>query len=290
MDTQVIQWNEPNRANTPPLHIASRGDRYSTVTGVWWLDEFRFVANHRSGLRLALFDMREGLAPVTTVAVPHLSDDVAARPLGGDSWELAVSGCWDASHSVYRLDCEGGSRFSLIASHPAPNRSFCHGVAYDQTGRLCLTYHTGEDPRILIGDQLTRLPPPWGARDICHDQDQDKYHAVAVSNNPQRTAYQSTSMSVWSLLPSSGTWDQTLNIDNVHSDACQMFRGRLWVPDQAGDRVLGLDLSQDKPPIVIQGDCFDFPHGLAISRRGMLAVTNYGSSSIVLLDVSSASN
>lgn len=80
MKITVIPWKEPNRANTPPLHIASRGERFSTLTVLWWIDKFRFVVNHRNRLRLALFDIRvEG--PIAVTPIPHLTDAIAAIQL-----------------------------------------------------------------------------------------------------------------------------------------------------------------------------------------------------------------
>jgi hypothetical protein len=72
----------------------------------------------------------------------------------------------------------------------------------------------------------------------------------------------------------------------MHSDSCQVYQGKLWLPDQKGDRILGLCLKNEKPTLVVKGNCFDFPHGLGISSQGILAVTNYGNSSVALFDVS----
>jgi hypothetical protein len=72
----------------------------------------------------------------------------------------------------------------------------------------------------------------------------------------------------------------------MHSDACQIFQNRIWLPDQNSDRVVGYCLDNTKPAVSIKADCFDFPHGLGISPNGILAVTNYGGSSIALMNIS----
>lgn len=283
--SQII-WTEPNRAKTPPLNIESRGERFSTLTGVWWIDEFKFVVNHRNGLRIALFDIRAGAKPLAITSIPHLSDDIAARRLDENTWEVAVSGCWDKAYSTYLLAIHGPEvTFALKETRQHPDRSFCHGVYYDGEGRLCLAFHTGKNPRIEMANRTWTLPQPWGPRDLCHDSNDGIYYAVAVSKNPQLVAYEQTSTSVWSLKANADQWDLVTVIDDMHSDACQIYQGRLWLPDQKGDRVLGVCLKKEKPPLVIKGKCFDFPHGLAISEKGMLAVTNYGNSSITLVDI-----
>lgn len=286
MKVTQITWNEPNRANTPPLHIASRGERFSTLTGVWWIDAFRFVVNHRSGLMLAVFDIRTPHQPMAISAIPHLTDDIAAKKIDDNLWEIAVSGCWDAAYSIYQLRLGNKSEFKLMSTQAHKDRTFCHGVAYDNTGNLCLTFHTGTNPRIQIADKTWVIPKPWGVRDICYDEMTQSYYAIAVSENPQRSSYLKTSTSIWKYLAESDAWQMINIIDDMHSDACQIYQGRIWLPDQKGDRVLGICLNKEKPQLNIKGSCFDFPHGLGISERGMLAVTNYGSSSITLIDIS----
>lgn len=281
-----IRWKEPNRAKSLPLHIALRGERYSTLTGVWWIDEYRFLVNHRDGLRLALFDIRRGAQPLAVAPIPHLSDDIAAKKLDKDLWQIAVSGCWDAACSIYELSIGDEVNIQLISTQAQKDKTFCHGVAYDDMGNLCLAYHTGKNPRIEIGDKTWVIPQPWGVRDVCYDIDNHLYYAVAVSANPQRSAYAKTATSIWRYHSESDDWQMVKMIGDMHSDACQIYHGRLWLPDQKADRVLGVSLSKEKQPVVINGACFDFPHGLSVSPQGILAVTNYGSSDVVMMDIS----
>ncbi len=274
--TQTIKWEEPNRRNTPPLHIASRGDRFSTLTGVWWIDEFRYVVNHRSGLRIALFDLRAGDKPIAMAPIPHLTDDIAVKPLSDNQWEIAVSGCWDCTYSIFKLTLGETPQLQIDSTKYHLDRSFCHGVAYDSIGQLWLAIHTGENPRIEVSESSWKLPEPWGARDICIDESSNQAYAVAVSNNPQLSSYKHAATSIWKLDSRSQTWNQIGMIKSMHADACQIYKDRIWIPDQLNDRVLGVDIHQND---------FDFPHGLGISPKGMLAVTNYGASSITLVDL-----
>src|SRR5271155_2951028 len=262
MQVRIIHWEEPNRRNTPPMHIAARGDRFSTLTGVSWIDTFRFVVNHRSGLRVALFDTRVGNAPVAVESIPHLTDDIAAKQIDEKTWEVAVSGCWDCAYSIYRLTIKDHPKCELIFTNARIDKTFCHRVAYDSEGRLCLAFSTGENPCIEIGSQTWSLPRPWGARDVCSDEKTGQLFAVAVSKTPALSSYDQTATTLWLYESEKNAWKTIANIEDMHSDACQIDKGRIWLSDQLGDRVLGIDLNGKKPPIVIKGELFDFPHGL----------------------------
>lgn len=284
VSTRVISWLEPNRANTAPLHIARRGERYSTVTGAAWLNEHLLVANHRNGMKLALFDVRQGERPVVAVDLPCLSDDVALKCVGEHAYEVAVSGCWDCVGVVFSLHVSGAPTFHRLGVIAHQEHSFSHGVAYDPAGMPWFTLHTGAAPRIANHSKAWRLPEPWGARDVCFDEVSGRPHVVAVTNNPRQTAYENTATSVWRL-NDDGVWHMVWMQEQMHADACCFYKGVLWVPDQLNDRVLGVDLAGVHPTKVLTAPSLNFPHGLSISSAGTLAVTNYGGSSITLFDL-----
>ena len=280
-----ILWEEPNRAGTPPLHIGDSGERYSTLTGVWWIDDDRFVVNHRSGLRLALFDLTSRQERIAISDIPHLTDDIAVKPLENGRFEIAVSGCWACVYSLFHMEfsSHGLPSFEFVETLDHRSEDFCHGVAYDQDGQLCTTLHTGRDPRIHIGKLEYRLPRPWGVRDICFDSNRSRYLAVAVNEDPRRgVAYSGVMTSVWELEPGKPEWSILTAIDHVHSDALDTHDGEIWLPDQLGDRVIALDGRNGRMTRIVTGEGLDFPHGLSISSAGRIAVSNYGSSSITV--------
>jgi len=159
-----IIWKEPNRKNLSPLHIANRGARNSTVTGVAWIDEYRLVANHRDGMRVALFDVRKGESPLAVADLPNLNDDVAVWSLGDGSWEVVISDCWHGLYTKLRLTLEPEPVFERLTTQWNNRKTFSHGVNYDSQGQLWLALMTGMDPRIEIdgGGGVWRLPRPWG--------------------------------------------------------------------------------------------------------------------------------
>ncbi len=279
-----IVWEEPNRAHTPELQIGRSGGRYSTLTGVWWLDEDKFIVNHRSGLRMAVFDLSVPCEPIWKAEIAHLTDDIAAKVLSPNIWEIAVSGCWDCIYSRYRLELFSTFSVAELEVLHHKNKDFCHGVAYDAMGNLCSTIHTGKEPRIQIGNKINKLPAPWGARDICHDPARKRYIAVAVSANPQRKAYGGVKTSIWICPEASINWECLGVYDNVHADAVDIWNGCIWIPDQVGNRLLAVNSKSGELELVCSGNALDFPHGLGISENGKIAVTNYGTSSVVIVD------
>lgn len=287
MKFKRLFWREPNRSQGAHLHIASRGQRLSTLTGVAWIDDYRFVANHQVGLRIAIFDLRADHNPVLVAEVPHNSDSVAARKLTPNSWEIVVSGCWDAVISTYHLIEGKDTEFLLVNTQRTHEKSFSHGVSFGRDDVCCLAFHTGQRPRIQIGPKSWQLPAPWGPRHVCHDMLSDRYFAVAVSHSASVTAYKTARTSLWHLDVIEDKWKILQIFNQLHSDSCHVYNGLLWFPDQLGDRVLAFDLNHQKCHSVLKSECFDFPHGLAISPSGLMLVSNYGNSSIALMDISS---
>ncbi len=282
-----VSWEEPNRAAVSPLHIGARGQRESTITGVAWLDDHRFVANHRNGKRVALFDLRAQKNPVAKAALPNLTDSVHIRHVAGETWELATSDCWEGAYTRLQLTLSATPEFELLETVWKNNRSFCHGATFGPDGRLWLAMNTGLRPRIEIaGGRSWTLPEPWGCRQVCFDGDSGRAYAVACSNNPKREAYDEVAASVWMLDADKDEWTPQLLMKKTHTDAGAIYKGRIWINDQHGDQVLGLDLARREKPIVLKGE-FSFPHGIAVSPAGVLAVTNYGTSTITLIDLSS---
>ena len=286
---KIYKWEEPNREDAPPLHIANRGARYPTLTGVTWLSEHEYAVAHRCGLRLAVFDLRMGHRPVAMVVTPHRSDDIAAKRVGDRHWEIAVSGCFEAVYTTFDLVLEDEkTKFRPNKTIWAKESSFSHGVKYDPFGNLCIAVHTGVDPRIEIADKVWRIPRPWGVRNVCFNPADQTYYAVAVSHNPQLTEYEDTATSIWHYNKTTDEWQFKWKLKSTHSDDCEIYQDRIWLTDQKNDRVIGLSLKDESPPVILSGPSFDFPHGLAISSSGQLAVTNYGTSSVMIFDLTEA--
>ena len=282
-----IIWEQPNRANTPELQIGRSGGRYSTLTGVWWLDSRRYIVAHRSGLKIAVFSTDDMNCPQWTADIDHLSDDIAAKRLNSKKWEISISGCWSCIYSRYELSFETSFEIEKLEVVKSKTSDFCHGVAYDTNGQLCHSIHTGVDPRVTIADKVYRLRAPWGVRDLCHDPYRKRYVAIAVSSNPRRRVYNGVKSSIWTCDEVGSKWSCLAVYDGVHSDAIDIWGEHIWIPDQLGDRLLALKAETGEIDYIVSGDCIDFPHGIGISSQGTIAVTNYGSSSVLLVNADS---
>jgi len=280
-------WEEPNVAETPTLHIGESGERYSTLTGVSWLDNETFIVNHRSGLKMAIFDLKDPSMPVWTGALDYPTDDIAAKRIDATTWEVCVSGCWSAVYGRYQIRRSATDMHAyearLLETLAHAQRDFCHGVDYDDEN-LCYSIHTGKRPRVTIGVKTYKLPFPWGVRDMCFDRKRNRHILVAVSANPKKTAYGNVVTSLWTLSKGATKWECLSCFNNFHSDALDVCGDHIWLPDQLNDHLVAVDAETGKAVKRYSGDSLSFPHGLGISPDGMIAVTNYGTSSVTIVD------
>jgi hypothetical protein len=279
----AIYWIEPNRGKAKNLYISNRGKRISTVTGVYWLDEQRFIANHRSGLRVALFDLEHSTLPICTAEVPHLTDDISAFEVAPNTWHVLLSGCWDCAYCLFELKIEPTPTFHLIEIKEKTDHSFSHGCTYGENSEIWLAYSIGADPRIENGDNIWRLPKPWGARKICIDTKSQNTYLIANNNTPRRIFYTHSNLSIWHLDNKDCEWKLLREIAHAHGDSLDIYSGFIWTGNQANDTLLGISLD-GKDDIEVKCN-LSFPHGLAISSAGRIAITNYGNSAIRLLEL-----
>jgi hypothetical protein len=279
----TVLWQEPNRGEAKKLHVSNSGERTSTVTGAFWLDDHRFVANHRAGQRVALFDLREGHEPLCIASVDFLTDDISAIRISQDVWHVVVSGCWDQAYATFELVLKPVPEFRHLSTVGSQDRTFSHGCTYDREGEIWLAYSVGKDPRIQNGHQIWRLPKPWGARKVCFDSATGDTYAVANTNTPKTKSYEDSALGIWRLDKTLGVWNLLRSFSGAHGDALGVYGGHVWAADQVSDTLLGIPLDGGQDIRVKCG--LSFPHGLGISPRGRIAITNYGDSTITVLDL-----
>jgi hypothetical protein len=247
---------------------------------------------------MAMFDLDTGDQPLHMAETPHPTDDVAATKVDQDRWLVAVSGCWASAYSLYELGPRGfelletvrESKLAPLMQGPLHRfRTFSHGVSYGPDGDLVIAYHSGAKPRIVSVSQgkTWRLPSPWGPRDTCFDDDGTLY-AVADTADASLNAYRQTSAAVWKLV--GAEFKLLAESPGAHFDAAATYNGRLYANNQHDDNVSVVDLESGQQLDPIEDAAFSFPHGVDVSSDGMLAVTNYGTSTVVLRDLNAAQN
>lgn len=280
-------WDQPNRANSLKLHIGKSGTRDSTLTGAGWLNDDTIIIAHRSGLRVGIFRLGASEEPLWTSDVDFQTDILAATRRDETTWEFAVSGCWECLYERFELknDPDDPNSFSVrsLERMNHTKRDFCHGVGYDKDRTLGYSVSIGKDPRFTLEDRVFRLPYPWGVRDLVFDEGRQEYFAVAVSKAPKMKSYGNVKSSLWRMAAGRDQWDCIGVYDNVQGDGLAARDGTVWFSDQIGNRLMAANAKSGDLELICTGSAFDFPHGIAMSPKGLLIVTNYGNSSWVVL-------
>lgn len=281
-------WNEPNRASSLNVHIGQSGSRESTLTGAGWLDDETVFIAHRCGLRLGIFRMGTDDGPLWSAEIDFQTDIAAVTKLDENTWEAAVSGCWECLYERYELKriLQGSDEYSLrvLERKNHEKRDFCHGVGYDKHQNLGYSLSIGKDPRFIVEKRVFRLPYPWGVRDLYYDEARRAYFVIAVSKAPKLKSYGNVKASLWRMAENQDSWACLGVYDNVQGDGLAVWGGLVWFSDQIGNRLLAANAATGDLELICTGNAFDFPHGVAISSKGLLAVTNYGNSSWIVLD------
>ena len=275
----ITFWKLPNRRNDAPLHISSQGTRYSTVTGIAWLDDHSFVAAHRNGLSIGYFNLRSKNPLICQIEIHHMPDKIAAKKITNDLFEIAVSGSWECAASLYHLKIDNTPSITHVDTIISSDLSFSHGVHYGPDGNLGICFQTGDNPRISLDGNTIFLPPPFGPRDMCYCNIRKKYFIVGVSENAKHHSYQTMQTGVW-------RYDKNREIepikffDNVHSDSCTIYQDDLYLNDQGQHRIISINLISGQQKF-ITSDYIQFPHDIRISESGRVASANYGNNSIL---------
>lgn len=277
---KTIYWELPNRRDDHPLHISTHGTRYSTVTGVSWLDENSFVGAHRNGLSIGYFNLLSEKPLICEIDIHHMPDKISAKKISSGLFELAVSGSWECEASIYLLNTTEACKIHKIDTLVNQSLTFSHGVYYSPHGELLICFSSGEDPRISIGKQVIYLPKPFGPRDIYWCAAIKKYFIVGVSENPKTDSYQDVRTGIWTY-HHSGKIELFKLLEGIHSDSICVYGDYLYLTDQGHHRIILINSRTDEH-YNITSNHIQFPHDIKISDRGKIAVANYGNSSITI--------
>jgi hypothetical protein len=283
---KITFWNLPNHRNDAPLHISSQGTRYSTVTGVAWLDDNSFVAAHRNGLSIGYFNLQSKNPLICQIEIHHMPDKIAAKKITNDLFEIAVSGSWECAASLYHLRISETPSISHIDTIISPDLIFSHGVHYGPDGNLDICFSAGIDPRITLNGESIFLPPPFGPRDLSYCSIRQRYFVVGVSENPKHQSYQGMQTGIWTFTKKREP-ELIKFFENVHSDSCTLYQYDLYLTDQGSHRIISINLLNGQQKF-ITSEYIQFPHDISISQGGHVAIANYGNDSILTFSLNRA--
>lgn len=293
----TIRIDAPNRSVHGPLFVAGR-ERLATVTGVRFLGHDRLLATHLVGKRLYL--IRYDLAARThtverEVPTTFGGDEVITELVDFDGRELVATTTFaPPAVTLYRLE---GTQLTHFRDLPIADSDAdgCHGVKF-VPGRdvVCVTC-TNKGRQIYFlstttGEILYKFGDGvWRPKDVSFVDDR-RMVVISSSGNPGPRAsreYRSKiSLVAFDLERRRHVYLAEMQLGRCHVDSCVHQDGRIYVSsaDQRGDCVRVCRVSADA--IVLDGRLssgYQFPHGVdVLPGASLLAVTNYGTSDIVI--------
>lgn len=279
---QRLTWN-PDYPRRSPLYVGQRG-RESTLTGVAWLNESVLLLAHRDAKSIAVVELDTGKI-VASHQGEYMPDLLDVRRISKGRWKAMASNCWEARYSEYTIhNVNTDWRVTLDAVVAHDDRSFCHGANYDKkTGDRILSFHTGERPRVEMGSATFPFPKPWGPRSVIQDSTTGRIFAITVSMLPSTAKYERVDTAIFEYLDIERRWSPLFKVDSMHADSGVACGNFILLNNQYSDRLELFDLSLKRPSRASISMGLSFPHAVALSDRGRVAVTNYGTSEVVII-------
>lgn len=295
MENYTIYIDEPNRADKARYFVGDR-DRLATMTSVCFIDECRIVATHLVGetmhsIEYNLEQKRYRLIDAIETSYNNRATITDLIDYDGEN-KILTSNFDDRSGSLYSLE---GSKLRYIKDLPLPNTAGnCHGARFYNSDIACLTTNHNDIYFIDIKtcSIISKLEMPFHIKDVCFI-DSTKMIACFTLKSPtaQKMPTYASGLLYFSFDVANSSYSV---IDRWFLRPCAFDAlcfdrnsGKLYITDQWGDRVIVIELRDDRIAIIGEYGGFSFPHGVDV-REGKLAVTNYGSSSIVFIDTLSS--
>ncbi len=286
-----IHIEEPNRAGKPYNFLGDK-HRLATMTSVRLIDDETFVACHLAGERMMAYriDRARGSAErVSDIETTFRGQPTITDLLDHDGAGLLVASNFDGrSCSLYRFDDHG---LRHVRDLGLPGKSGrCHAARFHGRDRVCLGTRKHDLYFLSVDDGsiLSRLRLPWHPKDFCFLEDGLMMVAFAVrSPNAEPKPTFSSGLMLLRLAPGLDDYEviDTLFVRPAAFDAVVRDgdSGVFYVTDQHRDRVLLARTDGRSVEWLGEVTGFDFPHGIDV-QGDLLAVTNYGDSTVALLD------
>jgi hypothetical protein len=284
----------PNRSGDPEYFVAKR-KRLATVTSVRFLDDHHLIAAHLVGQRLFLvwfdFDTRcyaiEDELETTFEGKPTITDllDIDGRG------RIATSNLHAFAVSLYQIR-DGRMAHERDLPIRDGQEGNCHGIQFVPPGDVvCATCTTNGRYIYFLspetGETLYRFnDDDWMAKDVVFI-DSKRMIVISSDGGPtraRRSKYQSkASLIEIDIAARRHETISELTMPSCHVDGCVYADGLLYFTDGIRDVVRVCRMTGDVLSLEGSLPGYNFPHGIdVLPSAGLMAVTNYGSSDIVI--------
>jgi hypothetical protein len=291
----IIKMEDINNSDMPVQFIGQRS-RLSSCTSVKLVDKERLVACNLAGQRMYLirYDLESGRHEIEDCIPTRFGDkDVRTDLLDGDNrGRFATSNCEHGSVSIYRLK-KNRLEFEKDLPIPEKNPGFCHGVGFvPPDGNIICATTTMEEMSLYFlhvgsGEIIFKFRDNgWRPKDVCFLDDSRMVviYAYGTPSSAEAAPYDSKiSLIALDLRTKQHKVISELMIKG-HVDCCRRLGERMYITNGSRDCVMIFRLEGNTLALDHELPGYYFPHGIDV-LPGLLAVTNYGSNTIVLTQI-----
>jgi hypothetical protein len=288
----VIKMEDINNSDMPVQFIGQRS-RLSSCSSVKFVDKGRLVACNLAGQRMYLirYDLESGRHEVEHCIPTQFGGEAVRTDLldGDNKGRFATSNCEQGSISIYRLN---GKRLNFEKDLPIPekNAGFCHGVSFvpPDGDIICATTLKGNTSvyflRVGSGEVIFKFRENgWRPKDVCFLDSSRMVviYSYATPSYIEAAPYDSkVSLIALDLRAKRHKVISEFMISG-HVDCCRHLGESVYITNGSRDCVMIFRL--EGGTLTLDGELpgYYFPHGIDL-MPGLLAVTNYGSNTIVL--------
>tara|TARA_B110000908_G_scaffold111054_1_gene130263 strand:- start:1782 stop:2783 length:1002 start_codon:yes stop_codon:yes gene_type:complete len=295
LENYSIHIDEPNRADKAKYFVGGK-ERLATMTSVFFIDDSRVVAAHLVGETMHLIECnpeQKSHRFIDTIDTTYNEHGTITDLIDYDgNNKILTSNFDDRSGSLYSLE---GSKLRYLKDIPLPiTAGNCHGARFYTSDIACLSTNQNDIYFVDIKtcSVISKLEMPYQIKDFCFIDSSTMVAAFAIKSpsSGKMPAYASGLLYFsFDLEDSSYKLIDRWFLKPCAFDALCFDKdsGKIYITDQYGDRVVVIEIKEGSIDIVGEYEGFDFPHGIDV-REGLLAVTNYGDSTIEFMDTSSS--
>jgi hypothetical protein len=291
----VIKMEDINNSDMPVQFIGGRS-RLSSCTSVKLVDSQRLVACNLAGQRMYLirYDLARGYHEIqdcipTQFADKHVRTDL----LDGDNrGRFATSNCEHGSVTIYRLN-DNRLEFEKDLPIPEERPGFCHGIRFvPPDGDIICATTTMEGTWVYFLDTETGeiifkfRDDGWRPKDICI-LDNARIVVIYSRGTPSYTEAAPYDSKLSLIALDLNTKQHRVISDLMikgHVDCCCRLGERIYITNGSRDCVMTFRLEGNTVALDYELSGYHFPHGIDM-LPGVMAVTNYGSNTIVLTQI-----